>query len=239
VPARPRCHARYETIMADAQKKAACIQFERELPACLEGELLPFVPAHARECPGCAALWSDLVWMRAAVKELPPAEPSPVVWAGLRARLEAEGVFHSPTRGWRFILAWPLRPQAVPLAVIGLLVALGVPLTLPRPVLRPAPGPIATESLFPSAPDLVTAEDRVLASLGKELETSFRAREVSMTPELKATYEKSLLSLDGSIRECLESIAAQPANTLARDYLLAAYTSKAEVLSSALEFEGR
>jgi hypothetical protein len=60
-----------------------------------------------------------------------------------------------------------------------------------------------------------------------------------MTPDLKATYEKSLVSLDGSIRECLDSLHHEPGNALAHDYLLTAYTRKAEVLSSALEFEGR
>jgi hypothetical protein len=72
-----------------------------------------------------------------------------------------------------------------------------------------------------------------------DLERSFRANEASMTPDLKATYEKSLVSLDGSIRECLDSLQHEPRNTLAQDFLLTAYTRKAEVLSSALEFDGR
>jgi hypothetical protein len=82
-------------------------------------------------------------------------------------------------------------------------------------------------------------DDTGLAPVVSSLESSFRASEASMTPDLKATYEKSLVSLDGSIRECLDSLQQEPRNTLARDYLLTAYTRKAEVLSSALEFEGR
>jgi hypothetical protein len=72
-----------------------------------------------------------------------------------------------------------------------------------------------------------------------DLESNYRANEASLAPDLKATYEKSLVSLDGSIRECLDSLHQEPRNTLAHDYLLTAYTRKAEVLSSALEFEGR
>jgi hypothetical protein len=83
------------------------------------------------------------------------------------------------------------------------------------------------------------SEDGALARVVTELESSFRANEASMAPDLKATYEKSLVSLDGSIRECLDSLRQEPRNTLAHDYLLTAYTRKAEVLSSALEFEGR
>jgi hypothetical protein len=78
-----------------------------------------------------------------------------------------------------------------------------------------------------------------LAHVVSDLEVNFRANEASMTPELKATYDKSLVSLDTSIRECLDSLHDEPRNTLAQDYLLTAYTRKAEVLSSALEFEGR
>ena len=82
-------------------------------------------------------------------------------------------------------------------------------------------------------------EDSALAHVVSDLESSFRANEASMAPDLKATYEKSLVSLDGSIQECLDSLQHEPRNTLAHDYLLTAYTRKAEVLSSALEFEGR
>jgi hypothetical protein len=83
------------------------------------------------------------------------------------------------------------------------------------------------------------AEDVSLAHVVSDLESNFKANEASMTPELKATYDKSLVSLNGSIRECLDSLHHEPGNTLAHDYLLTAYTRKAEVLSSALEFEGR
>jgi hypothetical protein len=49
-----------------------------------------------------------------------------------------------------------------------------------------------------------------------------------------------LNSLDASIRECNDSLQREPGNSLAHEYLLAAYSQKAEVLSSALEIdEGR
>jgi hypothetical protein len=73
-----------------------------------------------------------------------------------------------------------------------------------------------------------------------ELEQTFRARESSLSPDLKATYDKSLNSLDASIRECNDSLQYQPGNSLTHEYLVTAYSQKAEVLSSALEFdEGR
>jgi hypothetical protein len=86
---------------------------------------------------------------------------------------------------------------------------------------------------------LPAGEDGALARVVSDLERDFRANEASMAPDLKATYDKSLVSLDGSIQECLDSLQQEPGNTLAHDYLLTAYTRKAEILSSALEFEGR
>jgi chromatin remodeling complex protein RSC6 len=83
------------------------------------------------------------------------------------------------------------------------------------------------------------SEDSALARLVQELESNYRANEASLAPDLKATYEKSLVSLNDSIRECLDSLQHEPRNTLAHEYLLTAYTRKAEILSSALEFEGR
>ena len=165
-----------------------------------------------------------------------------MVWANVRARLEAEGVFEADRSGWRHLLSWRLFPQAVPLGVLAALMFVGSLVTLPTTTslrwnrTEEAAG---TSPAAQTASVLLTGDDTTLARVVSDLESSFKANESSMAPDLKATYEKSLISLDGSIRECLDSLRREPGNTLAHDYLLAAYTSKAEVLSSALEFEGR
>jgi hypothetical protein len=200
------------------------------------------VVAHIEDCGACGALLADLQEIRDVARSLPQAEPSRVVWANIRARLEAEGAFEAPVSGWRQILAWRQFPHAVPLGVLAALVFIGSLLTLPSPNLVHTgnpPGVEETSAVASLTSDLPVGEDRALAHVVSDLESNFRANEASMTPDLKATYEKSLVSLDGSIRECLDSLRHEPRNTLAHDYLLAAYTSKAEVLSSALEFEGR
>ena len=219
----------------------ACRQFEDELEAYLEGEVRPFVVSHSQDCPACAALLADLQAIRQAARELPLEEPSRAVWANVRARLEAEGTFGAPARGWRQILAWRFYPQAVPLGVLALLVILGSVLTLPSSNIQrwggweEAASPPTMAQLSP----LPASEDGALARVVSDLEGNFRASEASMTPDLKATYDKSLVTLDGSIQECLDSLHQEPGNTLAHEYLLTAYTRKAEILSSALEFEGR
>ena len=216
-----------------------CAQFEAELEDYLEGEARPFIMAHAQDCVPCGAMLADLQSIREAARALPQEEPSRVVWANIRARLEAEGAFGAPVSGWRQILAWRIFPHAIPLGVLAALVILGSLVTW-RDVQRLGNSEGAAHSATVAAvTSALPAADIALAHVVSDLEKNFRANEASMTPDLKATYEKSLVSLDGSIRECLDSLQHEPRNTLAHDFLLTAYTRKAEVLSSALEFDGR
>jgi len=220
----------------------ACTRFADELEAYLEGESRPFIEPHSHECAVCGALLADVISIRQAARDLPQEDPSPAVWANVRARLDAEGAFGVPVRGWRQFLAWRLLPHALPLGVLALLVFVGLVLTLPDTSHQPwssaeevASSPVTVEvaSLAP------TVEDSTLTRVISDLDHSFRLNEASMAPDLKATYEKSLVSLDGSIQECLDSLRHEPRNALAHDYLMTAYTRKAELLSSALEFDGR
>lgn len=225
-----------------ALTRAACSEFDAELEAFLEGEARPFVLAHSRDCARCDAVLADLQAVQQAARALPQEEPSRVVWANVRALLEADGVFGSPVAGWRQILNWRLAPQAAPLGVLAGLVFLAFAVSFPSSSLQrwgSTGSAASSRSADQMASMLPGSDDAAVAHVVSDLESSFRANESSMAPDLRATYEKSLVSLDGAIRECLDSLRNEPRSTLAHDYLLAAYTRKAEVLSSALEFEGR
>jgi len=225
-----------------AFEPSPCVQFSDGLEAYLEGEANPLIAVHAQGCEPCKALLADLESIRAAARDLPQEEPSRMVWANVRAQLEAEGAFGTPVSGWRKLFSWQFAPQPAPLGALAGLVVLAVVLSLPSGDLQSGNSPqqAASSSEVSQVAELAPpAEDVSLAHVVSDLESNFKASEASMTPELKATYDKSLVSLNGSIRECLDSLHHEPGNTLAHDYLLTAYTRKAEVLSSALEFEGR
>ncbi len=218
----------------------ACEQFENELPAYLEGEALPFIAAHAKDCQPCGALLADMQAIHEAAQELPQHEPSRAVWANIRARLDAEGAFGMPVSSWRRIMGWRWMPHLAPLGTLAGLIFLGALLTMPSTAQKTWDAATQSSSTAIAQAGLLPAADDVsLARVVSDLEKSFRASEASMAPDLKATYDKSLVTLDGSIHECLDSLHQEPGNTLAHDYLLTAYTRKAEILSSALEFEGR
>jgi len=218
---------------------AACYRFESELQAHLEGEYASFVPVHARECASCRTLVEELEGIRRAAGELPLEEPSPLVWANIRAQLAAAGMFAENVGFWSWFGQIEFLRRPIPVTAFACLLLLGCVLAVPQSnperetsaSLGAAPGRTALRSMG------IIGDSAALEQLVRQLETTFRAREGSYAPDLKATYESSLKSLDASIRECSDSLQREPDNSLAHEYLMAAYSQKAEVLSSALEFD--
>jgi hypothetical protein len=223
-------------------KTAACYQFELELEAYMEGENRPWVLAHTRQCASCGAIVEDLKALRAAALQLPLEEPCPAVWSNIRARLLAAGAFAEKASFWSWFGQRDLLRRPIPVAAFASLVILGCLVTAPRNYPERD-----TASALTGLPARTTirsmafiGDSDALVQVVHELEEAFRAREGSLAPDLKATYDNSLISLDASIRECSDSLQREPDNSLAHEYLLAAYSQKAQVLSSALEFdEGR
>ena len=225
----------------DYQRTPECIQFDAELMAYLEGEVRPFVTTHVRECEFCAVVLADLEQVRFSARQLPREEPSPAVWANVRARLDQEGLLRPRVRSWEWLGSLRAFANPAPVGALACLAILGGLLTASPNSLQ-QPDLTAAEPSAPEATLLATgpsAQEGELARMVQDLEATFKANEGFLAPETRATYEKGLVSLDTSIRECKDSLRKEPANTLAHDYLLTAYTRKAEVLASALEFQGR
>jgi hypothetical protein len=221
---------------------AACDEFELELQAYMEGENRPLVLAHTRECTFCSVIVEDLEALRSAALELPLEEPSPAVWSNIRAQLVAAGAFAEKASFWNWFRQLDFLHRPIPVAAFTCMVILGCLLTAPRnyPEQDTASAFTALPARSAMRSMAFIGDSDALEQVVHELEETFRAREGSLAPDLKATYENSLISLDASIRECSDSLEREPDNSLAHEYLLAAYSQKAEVLSSALEFdEGR
>jgi len=224
------------------RKTAACYQFELELQAYMAGEDRPFAMAHIRQCRVCGVIVEDLEALRAAARELALEEPVPAVWSNIRARLAASGAFTEKASFWNWFGQLELLRRPIPVAAFASLLILGCLVTAPRN--NPGGEPASAVRTWPAGPAIRSmafmGDSDALPRVVRELEEAFRAREGSLAPDLKATYENSLISLDASIRECSDSLQREPDNSLAHEYLLAAYSQKAQVLSSALEFdEGR
>ncbi len=222
-----------------------CLNFEEELPAYLEGENRPVILEHAEVCEFCRCVLTDLELVRSASWESGLDEPSPVVWASVRAALVAEGIIHPRLSFWqrwlpfksRGLLRSPVPVMATAAAAVAAVVLLRFPYvsnlsrTHSAAAMRPA---VLAENYDVSSPSASQTQQTI-----QQLEQAYYANEASMEPSLKATYEKSLQSLDDEIRECQASMQQQPQNTLAGEYLSSAYMQKAQLLQSALEYNLR
>lgn len=216
------------------EPRPACREFDLGLAAYLEGERRPEVERHARECAYCSVVLADLEALRRQSGELPLEDPPALVWSNVRAALEAEGTLKEPSTGFRLWRGLSWAHWAAPASVLATL-AIAAGFLVMAPSRLEIVGPTA-----PAGGELVSFNvSRDLMNTVSQLEQNYAARESSLDPGLKATYRKSLDSLDASIKECRATVETKPSDTLAQEYLLAAYTEKAEVLQSALEMDAR
>lgn len=229
-------------IEPSTPQRESCRQFDRDLPAYLEGEEHPAVLTHAKECPLCAVVLADLEQIRFSSRHLPQEEPPARVWANIRANLEAEGIIREQIPAWRHWIPRPaFFPRSAPLGALAALAFFAATLLIPPRGMEepnglnaPAPGGKITAASVVS----IGLDDNLARTLS-QMEETYLARESSLEPTIKDTYRKSLASLDDCIQECLRHCQKEPGNALARQYLVHAYQTKAEVLASALEFSGR
>lgn len=223
-------------------RNAGCREFERELAAYLEGEHRPSVADHAMACPFCAAVVDDLNQILFASRELSLEEPPARVWASVRATLAQEGLFREVPSGWQeWFFRLGIVPAPAPIAVLAALFILGAAFLIPPKPRDLTSNPNRSSVRLAAVTELphYLNEENDLARTLKGMEESYRAQQTALDPGLQAIYEKSLKSLDNSIIECRDSVRREPSNDLAHEYLLNAYAQKAELLASALEFEGR
>lgn len=230
----------YQTEDNSESSRARCRQFDADLPAFFEGESLPGVVSHAKECPFCAVILADLELIRNESRALPLEESPATVWANVRATLAAEGMIQEPTGGWlRWVPVPVLARFAAPVGALACLAIVSAVLLVPPASLDQSgsSGWLSVTDRDAMAARVYSLEDSALAGMVSELEKSFESRQASLAPAVKAAYRKGLESLDASIRESRASVEREPANTLAREYLVSAYTQKAEVLAAALKFD--
>ena len=221
--------------------RAQCRQFDLDLPAYLEGESRPEVVSHARLCPFCSVILADLQLIRSQATQVLLEDPPARVWANVRATLDSEGVFREPAPAWlRWLPQKGLLHYSAAFAATALMVLIGTLLLVRPPSSNPVPNTTSSrvEANITSLGTPVASANLRLEETVSEMEKVYRSRETNIDPVLHASYQKGLDSLDNSIRECKASMAKEPGDTLAQEYLTSAYQQKAAVLSAALEYDG-
>ena len=113
----------------------SCDSVRPQLTAYLDGELPDdrgsAVRGHLRGCAACRQAATDEAALRDGLRELPPVDPPPSLWAGVQARLAAEEIADSERPAWRRALArW--MPKAPQLALGSAVLAAAVILVVIR-----------------------------------------------------------------------------------------------------------
>ncbi|MGD0694586.1 MAG: hypothetical protein ABSB82_06990 [Terriglobia bacterium] len=224
--------------------RAACRQFDLDLPAYLEGEDRPRVASHAQECAFCGVVLADLELIRSRSSELLLEDPPARVWANLHATLAAEGYLREPQVVPQGGMKWfpslgefHLMRYAAPFAAMACLILAATLLTIRTNQNHVSRTSSPQASVPVNAPE--AAVNAGLVESVSAMEKSYREREKFLDPSIQASYRKGLKSLDDSIRECRDSLDKEPTDAVAREYLASAYQQKAAVLFAALEYDGR
>jgi hypothetical protein len=229
-----------ESKRFEHQLSSACKLFDEQLPAYSEGVEETSVLLHAAECPACGGVLKDLQQIRAAARELPLDSPPARVWKNVRTALAREALIRQPGPRWLGWLRAPGTPSRLAPATAAAAVAVLGAVFIFGPRLERKPAPLAPQSnLALSALSAnYAAEQLALAKTVQQMEQTFKQQETQLPPLIKSTYDKGLSSLDDSIRESLVSVHRNPRDELARQFLMEAYAQKADVLASALEYDG-
>jgi hypothetical protein len=217
-----------------------CSEFLSHIDEWIEGQEVPGARDHCRTCASCRGLAEDLGTIRLAAVALPETDedPSPRVWAGIRAQLEQEGLIRTgsarPIRqsaGWfDSVFSFIPRP-ALATAWVGALIVAGFALS----------GPVhirSDQDRWREGTQRSTAE--LNAQLG-DAEKTVMASLATFSPEVTADLRQNLSIVDNDIALCEKSVQESPESEVARDYLYNAYQQKADLLAQISEHgdEGR
>ncbi|MBL8626192.1 MAG: zf-HC2 domain-containing protein [Myxococcales bacterium] len=209
-----------------------CRQLAEQVDAYLDGDLdevgASACRGHLRTCAACRDLADQQTRLRAALAELPPAEPPAHLWAAIDARLGAAEIADSRrgalATGWSRLVAW-LRPVAWPVAMVGSAgaIALAVvqlrgaapsqPLALRAPVVAPAaaapPVRLALRDALDERADLEREADGRFRQVVSELLPLARAEVATWAPrraqafahDLERREQAVLVASPGHVRE--------------------------------------
>ena len=192
--------------------------------------------SHLEECAGCRGLLDDFRAMKEAAGRLESPEPDDAVWLRIKARLGTAGPRQpAPSRapfGWSPTFARLAATAALALFLVASGVYVGTRLGRRGVTMTPA------ERARYTLAKLDEAENHYREAI-RALGEAFAAQKGGMMPEVAAMFEKNLSVVDGTIQACRKAVAEEPEDVQARNFLLAAYMDKMNILDAALEFQRR
>ncbi|HMD31690.1 MAG TPA: hypothetical protein VKG84_07255 [Candidatus Acidoferrales bacterium] len=202
-----------------------CEEFDLYAGEWLGGERNPEVTGHLQSCTRCSAKLADLELIVAASSSLPELEPPERIWTSLRAHLQAEGLLRTRKSLWKRLHEFfPAGPHtALSTAMISALAL--VLLLVPE---SPVPG---TARNAEGSPWNLARVSEELATGEADANRNYHLRD----PQVAASYQQNLALVDNLIGDCQQKVKEDPNDEMAREYLVAAYRQKADLLNALSE----
>ncbi|HEX3818969.1 MAG TPA: hypothetical protein VHW45_01485 [Candidatus Sulfotelmatobacter sp.] len=182
--------------------------------------------AHLKACLECSSLVADLDNLIATAVELRGAEePSPRVWNSIEIALRQEGLIRPQHAGRSLLPAfgqWGFARWLLP-AAAALLIAIGI-------YVRPHSASVSNN--VARVPVAKPASDMEIAGLNDD---DLIQEVAAFAPAMQAAYSDNLRSVNESIQDAKDSVAADPNDEEARRSLMDAYQQKAMLFDLAMD----
>ena len=208
------------------------------LDGALEARKVTRLERHLRHCEVCRGVLDDFRAIAGTAAKLDQPDPDDAVWLKIKARLvageraPAADAARAP-RPWVVGGLAPASRFAAAAALALILVGTGLFIGL-RAGRNGSAGRLGDPEKFTLA-KLDEAEhfyQQAIKSLGE----AFAAQKGGMVPQVAEMFEKNLQVVDATIQSCRAAVMKEPENLEARNYLMAAYMDKLNVLDTALDY---
>jgi len=221
-----------------------CHKAQQYISESIDGALDPRKSArlerHLQTCASCRAVLADFRAMAGAASKLSGPEPDGAVWQKIKAQLVAApdrrpaAVPKPVAAGWLF--GWNMTSLKLAGAALLALLLIGGGILIGVRAGRKGEPLTADQRAKYTLAKLDEAERHYELAI-KSLSEAFAVEKGSMPAEVADMFEKNLAALDATILSCRQVLSKGPEDLDARNYLLAAYMEKMNVLDTALELQ--
>jgi len=181
---------------------------------------------HVSSCAGCKELLADMQKLVQSAHELPDPPERDVPWGKIHARLEERQQVSAPgyAEPQAFRPKWGLALMTAMILLVAGAITLG-----PR-FLYQEKGISELEKQQFTLAKLAEAEEHYQAAI-KALSEAVAVQNENLDPKMAEVFQANLEIINTSITACKQAVLSDPDNMESRQYLLAAYKQKANLLN--------
>jgi len=218
-----------------------CSKAKKLISSLIDGDLdkkqTTAIKQHVSVCSSCNKLWQDFSSISDSAKNLDEYEPPDYIWMKVRHRLNKGGLESSSdvySRGRWFAL--PGFGFALASAALLLLIVGGI-LLKPHFFKDESALLQVNESSKYTLAKLEEAEMHYQKAI-KALAEAVAVQERHMDPQVAEVFRINLETINASIAVCKQAVMQDPNNFESRNFLMAAYKEKANLLNKLMNLNG-